>query len=51
MVSIDKEIMIKAPVEKIFNFVIKSSNLVQLWPSLLEVNNEKLLPNDGYSAR
>lgn len=51
MASIDKEIMIKAPVEKIFNFVIKSSNLVQLWPSLIEVKNEQLLPNDGYCAK
>ena len=51
MAAIDKEIMIKAPLEKIFNFVIKSSNLIPLWPSLIEVENEKLLPNGGYSAK
>ena len=51
MAAIDKEIMIKAPLEKIFNFVIKSSNLIPLWPSLIEVKDEKLLPNGGYSAK
>jgi hypothetical protein len=50
MASIDKELMIKAPPEKIYNFVIKSSNLTKLWPSLVEITNEKLLPNGGYCA-
>jgi uncharacterized protein YndB with AHSA1/START domain len=49
MAAIDKEIIINAPPEKIFNFVIKSSNLTRLWPSLVAVTNEKLLPNGGYS--
>jgi uncharacterized membrane protein len=51
MVTVDKEIMIKAPPEKIFNFVIKPSNLPQIWPSLMAINNEQLLPNGGYNAK
>ena len=50
MATIDKVLVIKAPPEKIFDFVIKSSNLTKLWPSLLEITNEKLLPNGGYCA-
>lgn len=50
MERIDKEIMINAPLRKIFDFVIKPSNLTQIWPSLIEINNEKLLPNKGYCA-
>jgi len=48
--TIEKELFIKASPEKIFNFVVKSSNLTKLWPSLLEITNEKLLPNGGYCA-
>ena len=51
MATTDKEIMIKAPVEKIFNFVLKPSNLLQIWPSLIDIKNERLLPNGGYSAK
>jgi carbon monoxide dehydrogenase subunit G len=51
MATADKEIMIKAPPEKIFNFVLKPSNLLQIWPSLIDIKNERLLPNSGYSAK
>jgi hypothetical protein len=50
MVMIDKELVIEAPPRKIFNFVIKPSNLMKLWPSLMEIKNEKLLSNGGYCA-
>jgi uncharacterized membrane protein len=50
MAAIVKEIIINAPPEKIYNLVIQSSNLTKLWPSLVEINNEKLLANQGYSA-
>jgi uncharacterized membrane protein len=51
MATADKEIMIKAPPEKIFNYVLKPSNLLQIWPSLVDIKNERLLPNGGYSAK
>jgi uncharacterized protein YndB with AHSA1/START domain len=50
MTGIVKEIIINAPPEKIYNLIIKSSNLTKLWPSLVAVKNERLLPNQGYSA-
>jgi hypothetical protein len=51
MTRVDKEIFINAPVDKIYDFVIKPSNLLQIWPSLMQVKNEQLLPNGGYSAK
>jgi len=50
MIRIDKEISINAPVGKIHNFVIKPSNLLQVWPSLMVISNEQQLPNGGYRA-
>lgn len=51
MARIDKEIIINAPLEKIFNYLSKPSNLPQIWASLIEIKNEQLLPNGGYSAQ
>jgi len=50
MTRIDKEILINAPVWKIYNFVIKPSNLLPIWPSLMDIKNEQQLPNGGYRA-
>jgi uncharacterized membrane protein len=50
MIRVDKEILIKAPPEKIFNFVIKPSNLPQIWPSLIEIKNEQSLQDGRYRA-
>jgi len=50
MGMIDKEFIIEAPPGKIFNFVIRLNNLTKLWPSLMEIKNEKLLSNGGYCA-
>ena len=49
MPTIDKEILINALPEKIFSYVSKPSNLPQIWPSLIEIKNEQLLPNGRYS--
>ncbi|MGA9696535.1 MAG: SRPBCC family protein [Dehalococcoidales bacterium] len=48
MPVVDKEIIIDAPVEEIFGYVSKPGNLPQIWPNLVEIKNEKLLPNGGY---
>jgi uncharacterized protein YndB with AHSA1/START domain len=50
MAEIVKEIIIKAPPEKIFNVFMKSENRLKIWPSLMEIKNEKQLPNGGYRA-
>jgi uncharacterized membrane protein len=51
MPVVDKEIVIGAPLEEIFRFVSIPGNLPQIWPSLIEIKNEKLLPNGGYRFR
>lgn len=48
MPTVNKEIMINAPLEGIFNYVNKPSNLPQIWPSFIGVKNEQLLPNGGF---
>ena len=49
-VIIDKEIIIDAPIAKIYDFISKPSNLPQVCSSLIEIKNEQLLPNGGYKA-
>jgi uncharacterized membrane protein len=51
MPIIDKDIIINAPLEKVFDYVNKPSNLPHISPSLIEINNEKMLPAGGYSFR
>src|SRR5208283_3637610 len=51
MPKVDNEVIINAPVKDIFNYVSQPSNLKQIWPSLIAIKNEKLLPNGGYSYR
>ena len=51
MPRVDNEVIINAPVEKVFRYVCQPANLQQIWPSLIEITNEKLLPNGGYSYR
>ncbi len=49
MITIDKETIISAPLENVFAYVSKLSNLPEIWPSLIQVKNEQLLPNGNYS--
>ncbi len=49
MVEINREAIIDAPLDRIFNFVSKPGNLPEIWPNLILIKNEKLLPNGGYS--
>lgn len=51
MPTVENEVVINAPVREIYDYVSKTSNLTQIWPSLLEITHEKLLPNGGYSYR
>ena len=51
MPVVNKEVIISAPLEKIFSFVNKPSNLPQIWPSLTKITDEKLLSNGGYTFR
>ena len=49
MVEINREVIIDAPLERIFAYVSKPGNLPEIWPSLILIKNERLLPNGGYS--
>lgn len=48
MPPVTKEVYINAPVEAIFDYVKIPKNLLQIWPNLVELNNEKLIDNGGY---
>ena len=51
MARVEKEVVVNAPIEKVFNYINKPDNLLEFWPSLIEVKDVKLLPNGGYSAQ
>ncbi|MFC1958966.1 SRPBCC family protein [Chloroflexota bacterium] len=51
MATVDKVATIKALVEEIFRYISTPSNLVEVWPSLVEINDVRSLPNGGYSAQ
>jgi uncharacterized membrane protein len=51
MAKVDKEVLIKAPLEKIFGHIMEPVNLLEFWPSLMEIRDIQSLPNGGYSAR
>jgi uncharacterized membrane protein len=49
MAKLETSVTINAPVEKVFEYVSKPENMPEVWPSLIEVNNVKELPNGGTS--
>ncbi len=51
MAKVKKSVTIKAPVEKVFDFVSEPTHLPEFWPSLVEVKDVKRLPNGGTSNR
>ena len=51
MPIVENEVIINAPVQDIYDYVSKPGNLPQIWPSLLEITHQTLLPNGGYSYR
>ena len=51
MPTVENEVVINAPVHEIYGYVSKTSNLLQIWPSLVEITHQTLLPNGGYSYR
>ena len=45
MAKLTKSITIDAPVEKVFGYVSDSTNLPEIWPSLMEMKDVKHLPD------
>ena len=48
MVKVQREILIHAPVEKVFTFMNDPHNLPQIWPSMMEVKHATLNSIGGY---
>lgn len=48
MAKFEKSIFVNARLEKVFAFMAEPNNLLEIWPSLLEVRNVQPLPNGGY---
>lgn len=49
MAKIHKSISIKAPVDKVFEFMADPEHLPEIWPSMLEVKNIKRASDGGHS--
>jgi len=47
MSKLEKTITIHAPAEKIFTYIVKPIDLLEIWPSMIDIKNVKKLPNGG----
>lgn len=47
MIQAKKQIHINAPVNKVFSFAIEPDNLIEIWPSLMNVDNIERSPTKG----
>ena len=50
MARIDKEVIVNAALERVFNYVSDPNNWIEFWPSLIAVGDVKLLSNGGFSG-
>ena len=51
MAKVERSIIIDAPAEKIFGYINVPDNLLEIWPSMVEVKDVKRLPNGGNEFR
>jgi len=51
MIKTVKSITIKAPVEKVFDYISEPTNLPEIWPSLVEIKDVQRLPSGGTRNR
>ena len=47
MIQVKKQIHINTPVDKVFSFAIEPDNLIEIWPSLMKVDNIERSPTKG----
>jgi len=47
MKRIQRTITIKAPAQRVFEFLAQPTNLLSIWPSMIEVSNIQALPTGG----
>jgi uncharacterized membrane protein len=48
MLKLHKQIVVKAPLEKVFDYVEQPENLPQIWPSLYDVSKVEKIPSGGH---
>ena len=48
MTTIERSIVIKAPVREVFSYLEDPVHLPEIWPSMVEVKEVKPLPKGGY---
>lgn len=46
-----KSITIKAPVEKVFDYISEPTNLPEIWPSVVEIKDVQKLPSGSNRNR
>ena len=51
MAKVEKTITIHAPVGEVFDYISKPANLLEIWPSMVEVKDVKQLPKGGTHFR
>lgn len=49
--QLEKSITVAAPVERVFDYLITPDNLLEIWPSLVEVRDVEPQPNGGNKFR
>ena len=49
MTTIEKSIMIDAPLKEVFSYLDEPVHLLEIWPSMVEVREVKPLPKGGHS--
>jgi uncharacterized membrane protein len=47
MAKIHKSILIHAPVDKVFHYLIDPRNMPEIWPAMVEIRNVTPIPNGG----
>lgn len=51
MAKVKKSIVIRAPAEKVFEYINVPTNLTEIWPSMVGAKDVQRLPNGGNSFR
>ena len=51
MATVNKSITINAPTEKVFEYIIEPTNMLEIWPSVIETKDIQPLPNGGTKFR
>ena len=51
MAKVDKEVWIKAPLDKLYDYISYPGNMPEFWPSLTDIFDIHSLPNGGYAVK